>query len=413
MARPHRIALVAASLLLAACSGPAAQPGAATGPASGGGPSPTAGTSPAQDAGTEAAEQAALPVRLRANVPPGGRTVPVHRMLEVTARDGTLASVEVRYGPRKDLLAGALDEDGTRWTATDRLEPGLRYTVHAVAVDADGERTTRRIPFRTDDLTLAQQTFPSIAPLDGETVGVGMPVIVAFDVPVTDRAAIERHLSVRSRPKQVGSWHWLSDSEVHWRPRSYWRPGTRVTVEADINSIKAGPGVWGQLSRTTSFEVGDRMISRVDVARHRMRVYRNGTLLRTMPISAGKPGFTTRSGVKVVMEKHRTKRMDAATTGIDESDPEYYDIEDVEYALRVTHSGEFLHAAPWSVGSQGSANVSHGCVGMSTSDAGWVYGLTRRGDVVVVTGTERTMTLDNGWGDWNLSFAEYRRGSAL
>jgi len=184
-------------------------------------------------------------------------------------------------------------------------------------------------------------------------------------------------------------------------------------VHADINSIPAGNGIYGQLSRTTRFHVGDAVIMKVDVASHVMRVSKNGTLLRTIPISAGKPGFTTRSGIKVIIEKFRVKHMDAATTGISESDPEYYDIEDVEYAQRVTYSGEFIHAAPWSVGSQGSTNVSHGCVGMSTTNAGWLYSLTKRGDVVDVTGTDRHMDLYNGYGDWNASFADYRKGSAL
>jgi lipoprotein-anchoring transpeptidase ErfK/SrfK len=184
-------------------------------------------------------------------------------------------------------------------------------------------------------------------------------------------------------------------------------------VHADINSIPAGNGVYGQLSRTSSFTVGDAMVSRVDVQAHTLKVFRNGTLLRTIPISAGKPGFTTRSGTKVIIEKFREKRMDAATTGISEDDPEYYNIEDVEYAMRVTYSGEFLHAAPWSVGSQGSANVSHGCVGMSTSDAAWLYNLTKRGDVVETTGSNRWMTMTNGYGDWNVRFSEYKKGSAL
>jgi lipoprotein-anchoring transpeptidase ErfK/SrfK len=144
-----------------------------------------------------------------------------------------------------------------------------------------------------------------------------------------------------------------------------------------------------------------------------MKVVRNGTLLRSIPISAGKPGFTTRSGTKVIIEKFRRKRMNAATTGISESDPEYYDINNVEYAQRVTYSGEFLHAAPWSVGSQGYANVSHGCVGMSTEAAGWLYGLTKIGDPVEVTGTDRHMELTNGYGDWNLPWREYKQGSAL
>jgi lipoprotein-anchoring transpeptidase ErfK/SrfK len=151
----------------------------------------------------------------------------------------------------------------------------------------------------------------------------------------------------------------------------------------------------------------------IDVAAHAMRVHKNGQLLRTIPISAGKPGFTTRSGIKVIIEKFRTKRMDAATTGIDPGDPEYYNISNVEYAQRVTYSGEFLHAAPWSVGSQGSANVSHGCVGMSTEAAAWLYGLTKRGDVVDVTGSDRPMEPTNGWGDWNVPWAQYREASAL
>jgi lipoprotein-anchoring transpeptidase ErfK/SrfK len=131
-----------------------------------------------------------------------------------------------------------------------------------------------------------------------------------------------------------------------------------------------------------------------------------------MPISAGKPGFITRSGTKVIIEKVRDKVMDAATLGISKSDPEYYRL-DVEYAMRVTYSGEFLHAAPWSEGSQGVANVSHGCVGMATSNAAWLFDITKRGDVVEVTGSDRQMTLYNGYGDWNASFEEYAEGSAL
>jgi lipoprotein-anchoring transpeptidase ErfK/SrfK len=239
-----------------------------------------------------------------------------------------------------------------------------------------------------------------------------MPVLVQFDVPVTDRASIEKHLSVESSPKQAGSWHWVSDQEVRWRPKRYWKPGTEVTVNADINSVPAGNGVYGQESRSISFEIGDSIVSKVDVGAHRMKVFVNGSLARTMPISAGKPGFITRSGTKVIMSKQRDKVMDAATLGIAKSDPEYYRL-DVEYAMRVTHSGEFLHAAPWSAGSQGLANVSHGCVGMSTENAAWLFNMTKRGDVVEVTGSDRHMTLYNGYGDWNASFREYAEGSAL
>ena len=273
------------------------------------------------------------------------------------------------------------------------------------------QRTAR---FSTADLSLAEQTYASIAPLDGETVGVGMPVVVTFDVAVTDRAEFERHMHVEATPRQRGTWHWISDTEAHWRPRTYWRAGTEVHVDLDVNGVSAGGGVYGQHDREIDFSVGDAHVYRVDARTHQMQVFSNGELLRTLPVTTGKPGFETRNGVKVIIEKFDEKRMNSETVGIAAGSAEAYDIDDVQWAMRLTYSGEFIHAAPWSVGSQGSANVSHGCTGMSTADAGWLYAMTRRGDVVETVGTQGDdMTLTNGYGDWNVSFQEYREGSAL
>jgi lipoprotein-anchoring transpeptidase ErfK/SrfK len=396
--------LVAVVLLAAGCSSDSNGKSAAP-RADGGTPSAAA------SATTSAAAPAVSAVSFSSNV--ARRGVKVDKVVELTAAEGTFESVTVRVGRSDKQVQGTLSADKTTWTSSDRLEPDTRYRVRAVAVDADGLKATKRTSFRTEDLTLDQQTFPSFAPLEGETVGVGMPVIVRFDIPVRDKASIEKHLKVTNTSNQQGAWHWISDTEVHWRPVHYWKPGTDVTVQADINSVPAGKGIYGQESRTSTFHVGDSVISHVNVKTHRMRVFVNGKLARTIPVSAGKPGFITRSGVKVIVEKFRHKRMDAATTGISQSSPDYYNISNVEYAMRVTYSGEFIHAAPWSVGSQGSANVSHGCVGMSTENAAWLYGLSKRGDVVDVTGSDRYMTLDNGYGDWNESFAAWRKGSAL
>jgi len=341
-----------------------------------------------------------------------GTGVKVDRTVKVTASNGTLDTVRVTAGKGRHL-AGKLSADKSSWTSTARLEPGTRYRVAAQAVDTDGLAATARSGFRTQALSLDQQTYPSFAPLGGQTVGVGMPVIVRFDVPVKNKAAIERHLEVTNTSKQQGAWHWISDNEVHWRPRHYWKPGTDVTVTADINSIPAGNGVYGQMSRTSTFHVGDALVSRVNAVTHQLKVFRNGSLIRTIPITTGKQGFTTRSGTKVIVEKFRRKRMNSETVGIATNSPDGYDIDDVEYAMRVTYSGEFLHAAPWSVGSQGHANVSHGCTGMSTADAGWLYNLSKVGDVVEYTGTNRPMTLTNGYGDWNLGWRSWEKGSAL
>jgi lipoprotein-anchoring transpeptidase ErfK/SrfK len=350
------------------------------------------------------------PVRVTSNLRDGA-AVPVDKTVRVSAEGGSLTRVRVESpaGP----LSGELSGDGTRWTADGRLEPGTDYVVRAVAERSDGKRVTRTSRFHTEDLTLAEQTYASVSPLQGETVGVGMPVIVTFDVPVTDRASIEEHMSVSATPRQPGTWHWLSDTEVHWRPKSYWRAGSDVSVDLDINSVPAGAGIYGQENRHLDFHVGDANVYKVNAQTHQMRVFQNGSLLRTIPITTGKAGFTTRSGTKVIIEKFETKHMRSETVGIAEGSPEFYDIDDVQYAMRLTYSGEFIHAAPWSVGSQGFENVSHGCTGMSTANAEWLYNMTRRGDVVEYTGTDRPMTLDNGFGDWNASFADYASASAL
>ncbi|MBA2738143.1 MAG: L,D-transpeptidase family protein [Nocardioidaceae bacterium] len=348
---------------------------------------------------------------------PGGTTqqIAVDSDVRVSASTGTLQRVVVQHGrgANASVVRGTMNAARGEWTLQDTLQPGLTYTVLSTGRDSDGASRTVRSHFSTDNLTLDEQTYPSVAPLQGETVGVGMPVVVTFDVPVKDRAAIERRLSVTSKPQVRGTWHWLSANEVHYRPRSFWPAGADVDVDIDIDSVDAGNGIYGQESRHVSFDVGDRIVSTVNVQTQQMRVSINGSTGRTIAVSGGKPGFETRAGTKVIMEKFESKRMDAATTGISTSDPEYYNIANVEYAMRVTYSGEFLHAAPWSVGSQGNANVSHGCVGMSTADAAWLFGMTNRGDVVRVVGSDRPLEEGNGWTDWDMSWADYRSGSAL
>jgi lipoprotein-anchoring transpeptidase ErfK/SrfK len=348
---------------------------------------------------------------LTTNVAKGAAAVPVDHRVQVTAHNGTLASVAV--SSKAGNVPGTLTGDKTTWTAGGLLEPDTTYTVVSTATGADGKSVTRTTHFKTQPLTLDQQTYPSFAPLAGQTVGVGMPVIVKFDVPVTDHASIEKNLHVVSQPAQKGSWHWVSNNEVHWRPATYWKAHTKVTVSADVNGVPAGNGIYGQLDRSETFHIGDAHIYKVNIQTDQLRVFDNGKLLRTIPVTTGMPGFTTRSGTKVIVEKDRYHTMNSETIGIDPNSALGYNIKNVEYAMRLTYSGEFLHAAPWSVASQGHANVSHGCTGMSTTNAGWLYDHSLIGDVVEYTGSSKMMTLTNGYGDWNDSFAQYKQGSAL
>ncbi|WP_300401908.1 Ig-like domain-containing protein [Nocardioides sp.] len=406
------VALVAVAALasagLAACSPdtPGSSPGASDGSSPGGGDGVAQAGS---GSGSEGATEIVKPV-LSSNVSRGESGVPVSTLVSVAVEDGSLSSVKVTSSAGQ--VAGSMSSDGISWTAEERLEPATTYTVAAVAQGAqEGSQARRKTTFTTQDLSLSEQTYASIAPLQGETVGVGMPVIVTFDIPVRNKAEFEKHMTVSSAPQQTGAWHWLSDTEAHWRPKTYWKAGTEVAVDVDVNGVDAGNGIYGQMDRDIDFKIGDANIYKVNAKTHQMKVLSNGKVLRTIPITTGKAGFTTRSGTKVIIEKFESKRMNSETVGITGS--EAYDIDDVQYAMRLTYSGEFIHAAPWSVGSQGNANVSHGCTGMSTEQARWLYGISKRGDVVEYTGTDRPMTFTNGYGDWNQSFTQFAKGSAL
>ena len=348
---------------------------------------------------------------LKTSVKKGATNVPVSSVLSVTAKHATLDKVTVSQAD--GTLPGTLSADSTHWIADDRLEPGITYTVKSVGTGEDGDTVRSTSSFTTEALSLDQQTYPSVAPLDGETVGIGMPVVVTFDIPVTDKASFERNMHVTTAPAQTGTWRWVSDTEAHYRPKTYWKAGTDISVDLDINGVDAGNGIYGQEDRQLDFSIGDANVYKVNAQTHQMKVYSNGSLLRTIPITTGKAGFTTRSGVKVIIEKFDVKRMNSETVGIPAGSSEAYDIDDVQWAMRVTYSGEFIHAAPWSVGSQGYANVSHGCTGLSTDNAYWLYSMSSRGDVVEYTGTDRPMESDNGYGDWNIPWSEYKTGSAL
>jgi lipoprotein-anchoring transpeptidase ErfK/SrfK len=284
--------------------------------------------------------------------------------------------------------------------------------VRAVAANADGRTTRRTVTVRT--LTPQTTADYALLPSGATAVGVGMPVVLQFDglVDPARRAAIEKRVSVRTTPAVKGAWGWLDARQLAWRPASYWKPGTRVDVKADIAGLPTRKGAWTTRDASTSFRIGSAMVSTVDVKRHTMTVRRDGKLLRVVPITTGKPGFATRNGVKVILSRESTRQMDAETTGLSKSNPEYYNVK-VKYAMRLTWSGEFLHAAPWSVSSQGRANVSHGCTGMSTANARWMFEHSKMGDVVRYVGSSRPLESYNGYTMWNMSLAGWARHSAL
>ncbi|HEU5485613.1 MAG TPA: Ig-like domain-containing protein [Microlunatus sp.] len=412
-------ALLAAVTLAAAGCGTIPEAGGATAPGSSTRSTPPTGSSqqPQESAPEVTASSTPTPdpVRFTPNVKNGAKNVKVSTVVAVKAANGTVGSVELSYKgvdakgrAIKGEVDGALAGNKTGWTAGTRLEPGSTYTLTVSGRNPQGEARTTRSTFKTQALSLQQQTFAQLQPLEGSNVGVGMPVILTFDVAVKNRREFEKHLTVTSSPKQPGTWSWFSDKEVHFRPQHYWKPGTKVSVSADLNSLDAGNGVYGQNSTSTSFTIGRSLVTKINLDTHKAKVYIAGDLKRTIPISGGKSGWQTRSGTKLIMEKLPVTRMTNEMIGADES----YDLR-VKYALRVTWSGEFLHAAPWNAAYLGRANASHGCVGMSTSDAAWLFNRVQIGDPVITTGSGRGLEQGNGYTDWDVSWSQYQKGSAL
>ncbi|HEY7721147.1 MAG TPA: Ig-like domain-containing protein [Pedococcus sp.] len=392
--------VLAAVLVTAGCQGGAS--GAA-------GPAQTAGQSrseaPAASATPEPAELSIAPAAEATGVLPSKPVV-------VSAVTGTLSTVTVTDADGGEV-AGSKDSTG-RWTSIQRLRPDTAYTVTARAFGVDGTPSTVTSSFRTLKPTVTA-TFGILS--SGMTVGVGMPVSIQFDSAVTTeamRAEVERRVSVTTEPQQAGAWGWLDNRQLMWRPADYWKPGTRVTVKAPLTGVQTGPDKWVGNDDEASFTVGSSMISTVDMKAHTMTVRRGGEVIRTIPVSTGKPGplTETRYGTKVIIRKEGTVRMDSSTVGIPKGDPDYYNLE-TKWNLRVTWTGEYLHSAPWSVGSQGSANVSHGCVNMSPANAQWMFENSKVGDVVKFTGSNRAFQPHEGIGVWMYDFAGWKAQSAL
>ncbi|MFF3842756.1 Ig-like domain-containing protein [Streptomyces sp. NPDC001930] len=334
---------------------------------------------------------------------------------------GVLADVIVT-DERGRRVAGAPSIDGTRWTSAAPLAAGARYGARLVVERAGARgphRHLARLDFRTVAAPAGERLTVTFGPDDGGTYGVGQPVTAELSHPVPAdepdaRRVVERALLVRTEPHVEGAWHWVDSDTLHYRPRAYWPARTTVRVRSGLDGARVIGGLYGGRSRPVTFTTGARLEAVTDVAALTTTVFRDGEPIRTFPVTTGKAGYRTRGGTKVVLGKEPLVRMRGDSIGIARGNSDYFDLK-VRWATRVTWSGEYLHAAPWSLDAQGSENVSHGCTGMNTADAAWLFSTVREGDLVrVVNGYGELMTpFDNGFGDWNLSWPEWLRGSAF
>nr|WP_221374696.1 Ig-like domain-containing protein [Actinoplanes polyasparticus] len=367
-----------------------------------------------------AADTVVAPVELSVTPASGDTGVSPVKPVVVSAAGGKLESVVVTAGKTK--VAGAMQDDGT-WRSTGDLAYGRKYTVTVTATDSAGVKTTEDTTFTTlKPAKTATVTFQANAMLvlkEGRTYGAGQPVIVRFSRAVNKNAA-EKAIEIKTSPAVPGKFYWRDDRTVHWRPAKYWTAGTKVDVTVNMFGVKLGKTTYGAKNVSTNFRIGRQLIAISDNRTHMTKVYIDGKLVRTMKSSLGKGGGTTGAngerinywtagGPHVVLGKKRKHTMSSASYGVtDPKDPNYYVSENIEFCTRISYSGEYLHAAPWNK-SLGRANLSHGCINLSTADAKWVYNTFLVGDIVDVRNTPRELPIWNGLGDWNVPFDKYGR----
>ncbi|MFE9921846.1 Ig-like domain-containing protein [Streptomyces sp. NPDC005774] len=340
----------------------------------------------------------------------GAESVKTSGALKVDAAKGKLTEVVVK-NPDGEKIDGEISGDGAHWTPSTHLAASTKYTVHAVAKDSAGRTAAEDSSFTT--LTPKNTFVGTFTPEDGSKVGVGMPFSLRFTRGITKAEDVEKAIRITTEPAVEVEGHWFGNDRLDFRPEKYWKPGTKVTVDLNLDGVEGRDGVYGEQTKTVSFTIGRSQVSVVDAKKHTMKVERDGKVIKTIPITAGAPGTETWNGRMVVSERLKVTRMNGETVGFGGE----YDIKDVPHAMRLSTSGTFIHGNYWGGGAFGNYNASHGCIGLRDTRGGWdkkapgawFFENTMIGDVVVVKNSnDATIAPDNGLNGWNMSWEKWK-----
>jgi lipoprotein-anchoring transpeptidase ErfK/SrfK len=365
------------------------------------------GGSPGSSAsGSTSAKASPSPTGPAVTITPGGgdKSADPATGITVSAAGGTLKNVTVSTSG--DPVTGTYSTGRTSWHSALTLDVSRSYTVTAVATAANGTTTTKTSAFRT--LTPASTFVAEIFEGQGQSYGVGMPIILTFSHPITDKAEVERSIELTTSKRVVGAWYWDGSSTLDFRPRDFWPANTTVSFTGRFNGVEGAPGLYGYHTLTQTFDIGQSVIAVASTRTHRTQIYIGGKLKYNWPISTGRDTLPTPDGSYLTVDKNNPVRMIGGTKGT----AGYYN-ELVNWAVRFTFSGDYYHSAPWSVVDQGTTNVSHGCVNLPPPAAVIYYKLAVPGDPITITGSTRPGTWDNGWTEWFLSWNQLLSGSAL
>ncbi|MEU9979652.1 Ig-like domain-containing protein [Streptomyces sp. NPDC050856] len=369
----------------------------------------------------EAAAKDVSQARIAISPKNGADNAGINDDAKVTVSDGTLTQVTMTTADGT-TVKGEMAADGKSWKPSAQLERATTYKISASAKDAEGREAHENSSFTT--VSPDNSFIGNYTPEDGSTVGAGMPVSITFNKPITDKKAVQTGIKVSSTSGQEIVGHWFNSQRIDFRPEQYWTAGSTVTVKLNLDGVEGAKGVFGVQQKTVTFKIGRSQVSTVDVAAKTMKVVRDGKPLKTIPISAGSPDNPTYNGQMVISEKFKETRMNGATVGFTDDDGKgEYDIKDVPHAMRLSTSGTFIHGNYWGSDSIfGSANTSHGCVGLNDAKGAndpnqpgaWFFDNSIVGDVVVVKNSkDETIKPDNGLNGWNMSWSQWKAGSAV
>ncbi|MEU1265515.1 Ig-like domain-containing protein [Streptomyces cellulosae] len=378
--------------------------------ACGGGSEPGSGSGDGKGKDSTAARSTQSEARVTIAPRNGAKSVETSGELKVTAAKGKLTEVVVKNAKGK-AVEGAISKDGASWTPSTHLAASTAYTVHAVAKDTEGRTTTQDSRFTT--LTPKETFIGHFAPEDGSTVGVGMPFSLNFTRGITKPDDVEKAIRITTVPAVEVEGHWFGNDRLDFRPQTYWKAGTKVTVELNLDGVEGRDGVYGEQSKKVSFTIGRSQISVVDAKKHTMKVLRDGKVIKKIKVTTGAPGYETWNGKMVISEKLTVTRMNGETVGYGGE----YDIKDVPHAMRLSTSGTFIHGNYWGGDAFGNRNASHGCVGLrdvkggwdKKAPAAWFFDNSLIGDVVEVKNSDDAVIApDNGLNGWNMSWEKWK-----
>jgi lipoprotein-anchoring transpeptidase ErfK/SrfK len=346
------------------------------------------------------------PVKSSAAPAKGAKQVNPAAPVSLKVSNGTIERVTLT-STSGTSVEGRIDAAGTGWSASGPLEFNTAYSYTYVVKDSAGRETSTTQSFST--VSSSHEADAAIYPLDGMKVGVGQPLQIIFSEPVLNRDAVEKAIKVSSSAGQVGAFHWYSDKMVRYRAENFWAANSTITMDMQLFGVDLGNGQIANFNKKVNVAIGDKKVAVADATAHTFTLSVNDQPVKTLPVSMGDKRFPSARGYGVLMEKKRYDHFRAASIGLKPGDPAYYGEEDVEYTIRLTLSGAYLHQALDSAFPYiGNTNVSHGCIGFLPDGAAWVFDNLGTGDVVQIINTEGDYAAhDDGFGDWNIPWAEY------